>query len=354
MAQGTYEIHLKIKYVYYVGSGFAHSHQVTIYKNGSYCNHGFFSNNQTVPIECDLGVIGCFDNIPFDVTLNTPTSLNTSKVYANTSGGSGNFYYYWTVKDGNNIIGTSNGTQNYYDVPCGTNYTYYVEVEDLDLGCNLSSSKNVQGMGCIVFAPSCNAEFISNQIFGFGKGQIIGFKFSHPSYPNIPFGISFLWELQEKPLNSFAWTTIDESDLESYTYLTNGLMPVNTRMCLTIQEGNCEDTYCKGSNTWYSLFNPSVNGNNVAQGKQIKIKKLSIYPNPATSNLNIDFSLEKETPTAISIFDTTGKQVEQQQHEGIKGQNNVQLDLSKLQNGIYYVKVNSELFSKTERIVIRK
>ena len=73
-----------------------------------------------------------------------------------------------------------------------------------------------------------------------------------------------------------------------------------------------------------------------------------VYPNPATSKINIqsfDYQVDKLT---IEIQDVAGKTLLTQQYDY---SDNIQIDLSKLPNGLYFIKLSSEQYTHTYKIV---
>ncbi len=90
----------------------------------------------------------------------------------------------------------------------------------------------------------------------------------------------------------------------------------------------------------------SIVFSNVSLGiSEIDSTSFSMYPNPATDILHINMS---ETIATIAVFDITGKQVLK-----VTDITNNQIDISKLNNGIYLVKVedNNSNYS-TQKLVI--
>ncbi|MCA1747891.1 MAG: T9SS type A sorting domain-containing protein [Bacteroidales bacterium] len=79
-------------------------------------------------------------------------------------------------------------------------------------------------------------------------------------------------------------------------------------------------------------------------------EKLSLYPNPARDQLKIEFRSDNLTSPEIQIIDLTGKVVKRFDRKMNHEQDifNVELDISTLQPGVYFVKViqGDRLFSK--------
>ena len=75
--------------------------------------------------------------------------------------------------------------------------------------------------------------------------------------------------------------------------------------------------------------------------------KFNVYPNPFNEIVNIKF--ESSDLKTVNVLDITGKTV---YNENISG-SQLELDLSGLNNGVYFVKVISGTETKTERIIKR-
>ncbi len=84
-------------------------------------------------------------------------------------------------------------------------------------------------------------------------------------------------------------------------------------------------------------------------------KPLNIYPNPATDQLNVEFSAKNTIVPEIKIFDLTGKMVRHfdkafiLNHEVFKAD----LDISDLNTGIYFVKVIQGEQTWSEKLVVK-
>ena len=76
------------------------------------------------------------------------------------------------------------------------------------------------------------------------------------------------------------------------------------------------------------------------------IAKLMVYPNPAKTQINIEFNKIK----SVEITDMLGRVISQNQYSGI---NKVQLNTSELQKGLYLIKVtNIDKVAKIEKLLI--
>lgn len=74
--------------------------------------------------------------------------------------------------------------------------------------------------------------------------------------------------------------------------------------------------------------------------------QLSVYPNPASDNLNINSS---ENISELSIYNILGQKVKQVKVNS----NESTIDVSSLNSGTYIITINTATGSKTEKIVIR-
>lgn len=68
--------------------------------------------------------------------------------------------------------------------------------------------------------------------------------------------------------------------------------------------------------------------------------KLVAYPNPAKSALNINYESIEDAALNIQVLDMTGKVHLSKQMEGLKGDNNIRLNIENLPNGAYFMRIN--------------
>ncbi len=83
------------------------------------------------------------------------------------------------------------------------------------------------------------------------------------------------------------------------------------------------------------------------------INNVSVYPNPVTHSANIDFTLSSETNVSVTVFDMLGREVLNLFDGAMdSGKQNIRMDATGLNKGIYFVKfnLNSEVF--TQKIIL--
>ncbi len=84
------------------------------------------------------------------------------------------------------------------------------------------------------------------------------------------------------------------------------------------------------------------------------MSSLSIYPNPAIDVANISLNLVEDANVTISIVNTLGQTVYNKQLGNVNGTQNVQINTTDLQEGIYLVNVTVNGNTTTQRISIVK
>jgi hypothetical protein len=66
----------------------------------------------------------------------------------------------------------------------------------------------------------------------------------------------------------------------------------------------------------------------------------SFYPNPATENITVNYSLEQSAKVTYTIYDLTGKQVQSESANRFPGAQQQNIDVNNLQAGTYLLSVN--------------
>lgn len=82
---------------------------------------------------------------------------------------------------------------------------------------------------------------------------------------------------------------------------------------------------------------------------------LSIYPNPASQNLYIKFSTDKNTQVELGIYDIIGKQViEVMNAQSDPISETITVDIAdKLNPGVYFVRLKCGTTMLTRRLIVR-
>lgn len=69
---------------------------------------------------------------------------------------------------------------------------------------------------------------------------------------------------------------------------------------------------------------------------------ITLFPNPSSGIVNFSFNSETKTISTVSVLDITGKQVYSNKINLKEGVNQQELNLTSLQNGMYFVVIQSD------------
>ncbi|HSY75949.1 MAG TPA: T9SS type A sorting domain-containing protein, partial [Bacteroidia bacterium] len=100
------------------------------------------------------------------------------------------------------------------------------------------------------------------------------------------------------------------------------------------------------SNSTSSRSNTQHNGTITSINQHVSADVISVYPNPATQNLNIKFSYAKAV--AVSIMNVTGREVYSQL---INDNSPMTINVSGLPVGVYFVKVTTNTSSQVVKFI---
>lgn len=84
------------------------------------------------------------------------------------------------------------------------------------------------------------------------------------------------------------------------------------------------------------------------------ISNLNVFPNPATDKLNISFNSTVSENFQFTLFDITGKTLINQNIKSTIGENKTTIDVSELDNGIYFYTISNSVISQSNKIIINK
>jgi hypothetical protein len=75
------------------------------------------------------------------------------------------------------------------------------------------------------------------------------------------------------------------------------------------------------------------------------------YPNPITETVRFEFTSNSATPANYVIYDAMGNMVYRGNTTTVAGNNNFELDLSKLSSGIYIIKMDVDGAQLTDKFL---
>jgi len=112
---------------------------------------------------------------------------------------------------------------------------------------------------------------------------------------------------------------------------------------------SCYNLIANTSGSTFRTANQSTNEGSSNALKVNGIDELSIYPNPTTNKLNINFFITESATLTTDVIDMLGKTVLNKNFSVDEGFNQTALDLSDLNNGIYFLRLQ-----QNDQIVVKK
>ena len=84
-----------------------------------------------------------------------------------------------------------------------------------------------------------------------------------------------------------------------------------------------------------------------------EVAELNMFPNPAGNNFNLVFVNENANDVTVEISNAIGQVVQKENYAGTKGVSAQNVDVAKLQSGVYFVKVNVGNKSSVKKLTIQ-
>ncbi|HET6993056.1 MAG TPA: PKD domain-containing protein, partial [Bacteroidia bacterium] len=211
----------------------------------------------------------------------------------------------------------SPGNQTTQSITVNTAGTYNVTVTNSNACNGTGASGNV----IITVHPLPTASFATS-------GTIPTVNFTNTSSG----AASYVWDFGDFSTSSQMSPT--------HTYSGNG----NYTACLTAMTSfGCTDTVCSPV-----LINVGINQ------AQPELESTTLYPNPATQELNIAMNVLQDKDVQVVAFDATGKLMINENRSLVAGNNIVMYDVSNWDNGIYFVRVTSGDSVTTMKVMINR
>lgn len=156
------------------------------------------------------------------------------------------------------------------------------------------------------------------------------------------------------------------ADVNEYSWrlsgLVNGWNLINLRMKDADKVGVCD----LNAINWFRIYDSKsgaittridaieIYNADISAVENTSISKtdVELYPNPAQSQLNIRL-LSNENLASVTIYDARGNTV-YVNRENLQNTTSYQLNISHLNEGIYFVKINSNLKSITQKLIISR
>jgi hypothetical protein len=90
--------------------------------------------------------------------------------------------------------------------------------------------------------------------------------------------------------------------------------------------------------------------------KELSVKdqdlKIKLYPNPASSYSYLELTNSKDETVEISVLSLTGKTVFRKPYRLTEGNNRIKLNTKDWSNGLYFVKIHSNIHTYVQKLII--
>lgn len=93
-------------------------------------------------------------------------------------------------------------------------------------------------------------------------------------------------------------------------------------------------------------------GRNGTTDQHLKVEQINFYPNPNNGKFNLSFELKEKGNTEINIMNIEGKNVYREFLENFSGTYKNDIDISKNNKGIYFIKVQQSSHSMIKKIIV--
>ncbi len=162
---------------------------------------------------------------------------------------------------------------------------------------------------------------------------------------------------------SYLWTfgDGDSSTLQNPTHDYDSFGLFN--LCLTISDSNCTSTYCDsiGLDSNGNLLKLDgfkiivVNEDDLTSvNDPEKVSKLNVYPNPSSGVVNLEFEATSSENARIQVIDAMGREVISQEKFVTGGNNEIELNLNEVSEGLYFIKINVGNYNACKRVLLSR
>lgn len=284
-----------------------------------------------------VNIVPCNLNASFTYTAGANAIVNFSSTATNTSV---NTYYYWNFGDGNYGYGStvthSYTSNNIFNVQ----HTVVDSVTFVYCSDTTSQAVNISNAPCIA-----NASFTMAK----DSTQLPAIVWNaYVSYPANVVSATWNWGDGSSSTGLFP----------SHTYSTAGMYNV----CLTVSVScGASTVICVNSNINKTTANNAMITLNVVSATPTGMKQnelngssVKLYPNPNNGEFEILLSGLSEKNATVKVYDVTGREVFSSDEEQANGILRAKLNLSMLNSGSYFVKINSGNLVYNSKLVITK
>jgi PKD repeat protein len=178
--------------------------------------------------------------------------------------------------------------------------------------------------------PNCSAEYK---------------MFMIPDSVTLGANVIYFSSIYQSPTSIYNW------DFGDGTYASNSFTTHNFNgdgvfdVCLTIYDfaQSCSDTICKR----VEIMNGGMKILGITNSENISVNNL--YPNPTDGISYLTLNSKLPSNAKVNIYSIDGRLIFQSNKELTQGENNIRLDLTNIEPGMYFV----EIMSKNERVTAK-
>jgi hypothetical protein len=163
------------------------------------------------------------------------------------------------------------------------------------------------------------------------------------SVPAVPYANSYVWTLQNGATGTSTTNSI-VVDFSMVSPLTASVINI-----IKVKAANACGVF--GAEKSISLTYDNVSTCAGKMASPVMVSEVSIYPNPATDNFNLELTTSVASEMSMTIYSMNGATVRTKNIQLSEGNNVINEDISSLANGIYFVRFNNPTNNET---IVRK
>jgi hypothetical protein len=165
-----------------------------------------------------------------------------------------------------------------------------------------------------------------------------------------PGAVSYDVDFNYAPFNSGQWVNI-ASGINATSLVVNGLNSTQwyTWRIRALCSNGQYSSYVASGYVRTNLINPSQ-PKSTPSFQSVEKLEINTFPSPSTNILNISINVTANTPTNIQVHNTMGEIIYTKRIEKTTGI--VKIDVSKFNNGIYILRVNTFRESKAIKFIV--
>jgi len=147
------------------------------------------------------------------------------------------------------------------------------------------------------------------------------------------------------------WTDFDDETAS----FTNGALTAKKAGTVTLVYEVTNPAPCTGSVSETKTVTITASGTNIGVNDIDFVSSVSLFPNPANNEVNVEFTLQHIADIIIELVDLNGKVIKTQSLTNVViGTNTSQLNINDCANGVYSLLIRSNDSVTTQKLVVTK